>query len=55
MSRSKSPEQSADYLLDKFKSTFDGIDKKVIMDNDADSIKGIIARNIKSSTQYSHS
>ena len=25
------------------------------MDNDADSIKGIIARNIKSSSQYNHS
>ena len=45
-----SPEKSADYLLDKFKTTFDGIDKKIIMEKDAEEIKTIIAKNIKSNT-----
>jgi hypothetical protein len=48
--RTSSPDQNAEYLLDKFKTTFGGIDRKIIMEKDVGEIKTIITKNIKNNT-----
>lgn len=48
--RSSSPDRTADHLQDHFKSTFNGITKKAILDKGPDEIKSMIAKNIQSNT-----
>ena len=54
VNRSQSPDMQASYLVDKFKSTFEGIDKKVIMEKEAYQVKDIIAQNIRSTSSQFH-